>query len=105
MNRKKKIRRVFFLAASIYIVLNIFIFGLMTAYVNSNNIASPDRIAMAEVNSTADQTKFKVLGKTFTMEKDKAVQNSVLAAVYLIMPHKMRACTEIVLKLAELCDL
>ncbi len=97
MNRKKKIRRAFLLAFFIYIIINMFIFGLMRAYLNTNNIASRDKIAMASLSQNAEKTEIKILGKNFSINKKNKNENIAQAFLYILLPYNVRACTEIVI--------
>lgn len=102
MERKRKIRRAFILIFAFYIVINIFIFGLMKAYINTNNIVSRNQLVMASVIEKEDTTKIKVLGKSFEFDKDNAVKSATEACIYAIMPEKARVCTDIILTFRDI---
>ncbi len=104
MTRKKKIRRAFLLAAGIYIIINIFIFGLMIAYVNTNNIVSSDKVVMAEIKNSAQTTNIEILGKDVTIEKNSEIEKISETAVYALMPYCFRFSAEIIGGLTELFD-
>lgn len=97
MERKRKIRRAFILISAFYIVINVFIFGLMKAYINTNNIISRNQIVMASVSQNNTKTKINILGKDFEFDKNDAVKSAAEACVYAIMPEKARVCTDIIL--------
>lgn len=98
MERKRKIRRAFILTLGIYIIINIFIFGLMKAYLNTNNIVSRNQIVMASVSQENENTEINVLGKKIIVNKNKASEKLTESLLYFMMPYKLRACTEIVIK-------
>lgn len=98
MERKRKIRRAFLLAVCIYIIINMFIFGLMKAYLNTNNTASRNQIVMASVSQNTEKTEIEILGKNFSINKNQKAEKIAETVLYLFMPYKIRACTEIVIK-------
>lgn len=98
MHRKKKIRRAFLLALCIYIIINMLIFGLMRAYLNTNNIVSRDKIAMATLSQNAEKTEINILGKKFSIYKNHNAKNLAQAFLYILLPYNVRACTEIVIR-------
>ena len=104
MTRKKKIRRAFLLAAGIYIIINIFIFGLMIAYVNTNNIVSSDKVVMAEIKNSAQTTNIEILGKDVTIEKNSEIEKISETAVYALMPYSFRISSEIVGAMTDILD-
>ncbi len=104
MTRKKKIRRAFLLAAGIYIIINIFIFGFMTAYINTNNIVSSDKVVMAEINENSEITNIEILGKEVTIEKNSRGKKIAETAVYTIMPYSFRISSEIVGAMTDILD-
>lgn len=97
MHRKKKIRRAFLLALCIYIIINMLIFGLMKAYLNTNNIVSRNKIAMASLSRSAETTEIKILNKKFIINKDREIENITQTFLYILMPYNIRACTEIII--------
>ncbi len=102
MERKRKIRRAFILIFAFYIVINIFIFGLMKAYINTNNIVSRNQLVMASVTEKKDTIKIKVLSKSFELDKDNAMKSAAEACVYAIMPENARVCTDIILTFGDI---
>lgn len=101
MERKRKIRRASILILSVYIFVNVFVFGLMKAYMNTNNIISKDRLVMASVTETENMTNIKILGKSFQINTRDNAKNISQIAVYAIMSDKARACTDIILNLTS----
>lgn len=97
MDRKKKIRRAFILSASVYVIINIFIFGIMNAYVNTNNTVSRDHLVMASVSEINEKTTLKILDRTFELDKDSIFKTAGTAGLYAMMPNKLRVCTDIIL--------
>ncbi|MGN0612565.1 MAG: hypothetical protein ACI4JB_01560 [Porcipelethomonas sp.] len=100
MERKRKVRRAFFLAFSIYIVINIFIFGLMKAYLNTNNIVSREQLVMASVNKDENSTEINILGRKITINESAAKDTVTQAAAYILLPVKARTCAEIIIRLS-----
>ncbi len=98
MEKRKKIRRAFMLAFFIYIIINIFIFGLMKAYLNTNNIVSRNQLVMASIEQNSQKTEIEILGKNFSINKNQKSEKVVETVLYLLMPDKIRACTEIVIQ-------
>lgn len=98
MERKRKIRRGFFLAFSIYFIINIFIFGLMKAYLNTSNMVKRDHLVMMEVSQNTEKTEIQVLGKNFVINKNDNIEKIAETIIYFVMPYKLRACTDIVMQ-------
>lgn len=98
MERKGKVRRAFLLTAAVYIILNIFLFGLIKAYINTNNTVSRNQLVMASVSETNDKTTIKLLGKNFEIDKNNNAETIAKICTYTVMSDKLRICTDIVLK-------
>ncbi|MBQ3566265.1 MAG: hypothetical protein IJA12_03720 [Oscillospiraceae bacterium] len=97
MERKRKIRRASILIMSVYIFVNIFVFGLMKAYMNTNNIISKNRLVMASVTETENRTNIEILGKSFEINTQDNIKKFSQLAVYALMNDKARVCTDIIL--------
>ncbi len=101
MERKRKIRRASILIMSVYIFVNIFVFGLMKAYMNTNNIISKNRLVMASVTATENITNVEILGKSFEINTQDNKKNISQLAVYALMNDKARVCTDIILNVTS----
>ncbi|MBE6844426.1 MAG: hypothetical protein E7508_01745 [Ruminococcus sp.] len=101
MERKRKIRRAFILTAAIYVIINIFIFGLMRAYINTNNIISRNQLVMASVSENRDKKTINILGKNFEIDKSNTAGTLAKLCTYTVMSDKLRICTDIILKSKE----
>ncbi len=97
MERKKKIRRVFTLIISLYIILNILIFGMMNAYMETNNVLSKNQLVMVSVTENVNKTNIEILGKNFEIDKNNTAKTIVQACTYTLMPEKIRVCTDVIL--------
>ena len=102
MERKRKIRRFFILAVCFYIIVNAFLFGLMNAYLNTNNIVSKNQLIMASVTQTEKTTKINILGKEISINKNETLKAVSQAVLYTVMPEKVRFCTDIILNCSDL---
>ena len=105
MNRRKKIKRIFLLFIAIYIILNVFIFGLMTAYINTNNMVSSDKIVMAELNKDPSKTSVEILGNDMTIKNSKKMINKSEVILYTASPQSFRIAGQIVEKITQLADI
>ncbi len=104
MERKKKIRRAFILIFAVYTIINIFIFGLMKAYVNTNNTVSKNQLVMASVFENPDTTSIEILGKSFEIPKENTEKTIAEICIYTLMTDKIRICTDLILKCRELAE-
>lgn len=102
MTRKKKIRRFFIVAACVYVIINLFVYGLMTAYMNTNNTVSSKKVVMADVSADGETTKVNILGKEFSLQRENEFDKAMEATVYIAMPFKIRLCTELLIHLNEM---
>ena len=105
MKHKRKVKRAFILIFSVYAIANIFIFGFMNAYVNTNNIVSKNQLVMASVTESNDETRLKILGKRFVIPKENTEKTIAEVCVYTLMTDKMRVCTDLILKIKSLIKL
>lgn len=102
MTHKRKIKRIFILAAFLYITINIFIFGIMNAYINTNNTVSKNQLVMASVSENANITNIKILGRSFEIKKQTTAKNVSKACIYALMSEKLRICIDVILNGKEL---
>ncbi|MBQ8435748.1 MAG: hypothetical protein IJX24_07055 [Oscillospiraceae bacterium] len=102
MERKRKVRRAFLLTAAIYIIINIFLFGLIKAYINTNNIVSRNHLVMASVSECNDITTIRILGKNFEIDKNNNTGTIAKICTYAVMSDKLRICTDIILKTKDI---
>lgn len=102
MERKRKIRRVFILIFAFYAIINIFIFGLMTAYMKTNNILSRNKLVMASVTENSETKNIKILNKNFVIDKDNSIKSLAEICTYALIPEKVRVCTDIILTFKDI---
>ena len=96
MTGRKKTLRIVVMIVSIYIILNILIYGIMTAYMNTKNILSEDKLTMAEVNESGKHTKITILGMEYTADIEQDTGNAITAFLYCAANEKIRACAELI---------
>ena len=83
--KRKKERHVFAAAFFITLIAFSFFYFLLTAYVNTNNIANKDKIYMLDLQRTgADTAVFSFLGEDF--EYPVPEEKGIPAAVYIALP-------------------
>lgn len=104
MEHKRKVRRAFILGFSVYAIINIFIFGFMKAYVNTNNIVSKNHIVMASVTENKENKSIEILGRNFEIPKEDSERTIAEICVYTLMTDKMRICTDLILKCREVIE-
>lgn len=102
MERKKKIRRAFILIFAFYVIINIFIFGLMTAYMKTNNILSRNKLVMASVTENSETKNIKILDKSFVIDKNNSIKSISEICIYALIPEKIRVCTDVVLTFKDI---
>ena len=105
MNNKRKTRRAFILFFAVYIIINVFVFGFMKAYVNTNNIISKNHLVMASITENQDKTNIKILGKSFAIDKKNTEKTISEVCIYTLMTDKIRICTDLILQFREFTDI
>ena len=101
MTGKKKILRCIFTVVCVYIILNVLVYGIMTAYMNTSNMISEDKLTMAEVRKSGKQTRIKILGKEYSAEINDDTSSTVLTLLYCTASEKIRACAELLIQARE----
>ena len=95
MTARKKVIRIMVVVTGVYIILNILVYGVMTAYKNTHNTLNEDKLTMAEVKDSGRHTSIKILGKEYSADINDDMENTALALLYCAASEKARACAEI----------
>ena len=101
MTGRKKVLRNIAAAVCVYIILNVLIYGIMTAYMNTRNILNEDKLTMAEVSGSGEQTKIKILGREYSADISPEAVGNITAVLYCTANEKIRACAELMTQARE----
>ena len=101
MTARKKVLRNIVTVVCVYIILNVLIYGIMTAYMNTRNILSEDKLTMAEISGNGEQTSIKILGREYSANISEQTLGTVTAVLYCAANEKIRACAELLTQARE----
>ncbi len=102
MSGRKKVFRAITVSVCIYIILNILIYGIMTAYLNTGNIIHEDKLVMAEIYEQDDKKNIRILGREYSFNMNNSIDTAVGAILYCLTPDKVRVCTQLISEAGEI---
>ncbi|MCM1225874.1 MAG: hypothetical protein NC320_00410 [Clostridium sp.] len=91
----RKLKRASILAVIIYVMINLFVWGLMKAYINSHNAVNHDKLVMAEISDDKDGKRVSIMGNSFCVPEKEREKNGVDNALLSLLPSEIKAVSEI----------